>query len=45
VACCAATGDVAKNSAVINANFFMCGLVPSVVPITDQVMRRRRPFD
>jgi hypothetical protein len=27
------------------SNFFMCGLVPSVVPITDQVMRRRRPFD
>ena len=45
VTTCAATGDVAKSSTVINANFLMCGLVPSVVPITNQVMRRRRPFD
>jgi len=27
VTTCAATGDVAKSSAVINASFFMCALV------------------
>ena len=33
---CAATGDVAKSSAVINASFFMCALV--LVLITDQTI-------
>ena len=31
---CAATGDVAKSSAVINASFFMCALVLAVLPPT-----------
>jgi hypothetical protein len=33
---CAATGDVAKSSAVINASFFMCALVLGL--ITDQTI-------
>ena len=41
VATCAATGDVAKSSAVINASFFMCALVLRW-SITDQVMRTGR---
>ena len=38
---CAATGDVAKSSAVINASFFMCALVLRW-SITDQAMRTGR---
>jgi hypothetical protein len=38
VTTCAATGDVAKSSAVINASFFMCALVLRW-SITDQAMR------
>jgi hypothetical protein len=41
VTTCAATGDVAKSSAVINASFFMCALVLRW-SITDQAMRTGR---
>jgi hypothetical protein len=37
---CAATGDVAKSSAVINASFFMCALVLVVLSPT----RRSRTY-
>ena len=41
VTTCAATGDVAKSSAVINASFFICALVLRW-SITDQAMRTGR---
>jgi hypothetical protein len=41
VTTCAATGDVAKSSAVINASFFMCALVLRW-SIPDQAMRTGR---
>jgi len=41
VTTCAATGDVAKSSAVINASFFICALVLRW-SITDQAIRTGR---
>lgn len=41
VTTCAATGDVAKSSAVINASFFICALVLRW-SITGQAMRTGR---